>query len=165
VLPEPVKGKDITPPGSAKKKWDCSVSNRQVVLDNVPAGYAPYLHSFDEADLKAKPKSGFEVLISVVADVHLHNDKDGSVDDNVDLSETGPITLWMSYNADDILTVQKSGYSVKDLVPVKIVPGANEWKKFPKKDVSDFIPCGEYAGVNITIASWGDPPSGWGVPP
>jgi len=165
---EPVPGTDITPPDSTQKKWDCSTANRQIILSNVPAGFTPYLYPFDEDNLRAKPLSGFEVLLSIAADIHLHKNSDGSVDD-VDLNETGPITLWMSYNAQDILALRKSGYKLDNLSPVKCVPASEseslEWTKFPEDSVNfDDIQCGEYGGVYITIEPWGDPPIGWGSP-
>jgi len=160
--PQPVKGRDITGDDqSPLKKWDCSSANRQIVLSDVPAGIAPYLYPFNEDELRKQPLEGVDVLISIVADIRLLDQNSNEVQELKD-----PVKLWMSYNADDILALQKNGYAVDNLTPVKIVPGQTGWRKFSKEGAVDYnnINCGELGGVYITINSWGDPPIGWGVP-
>ena len=156
-----VRGTDITgDEQNPLRRWDCSVSARQIVLSNVPAGITPYLYPFDEEDLRRQPREGFEQLISIAADIRLLDQNSKEVQDF-----ERPVTLWMSYNAADILALQRSGYTVDNLVPVKIVPGRTGWRRF-SRDAVDYenIKCGEMGGVYITINSWGDPPTGWGVP-
>ena len=157
----PTPGRDITgDTNSPVRKWDCSVANRQLVLSDVPKELTPYLYPFDEAALRKQPFEGFDTLISIAADIRLldQNSKE------VQQLET-PVKLWMSYNADDILALQKLGRTVDDLMPVKIVPGTTGWRPF-SKDAVEYgnINCGEMGGVYITISSWGDPPTGWGSP-
>ena len=157
----PLRGTDITGNDqSPLRRWDCSVSARQIVLSNVPAGLTPYLYPFDEDDLRRQPREGFRELISIAADIRLldQNSKEAQ-------ELASPITLWMSYNAGDILALQRSGYTVDDLVPVKIVPGRTGWRPFSEGAIDyENVRCGEMGGVHITLNSWGDPPTGWGVP-
>jgi hypothetical protein len=158
---EPVRGTDITGDDqSALRKWDCSLSGRQIVLSDVPTGLTPYLYPFDEAELRKQPLEGFEQLISIAADIRLLDKNSKEVQDL-----ESPVKLWMSYNAMDILTLQRNSYAVDDLVPVKIVPGRTGWRRY-SEDALDYgnVKCGEMGGVYITIKSWGDPPTGWGVP-
>lgn len=160
-LEGPVKGTDITGnPDSLLRKWDCSRDNRQLIFSDVPLGLTPYLIPFNEAALRKEKLEGFKVLLSIAADVRFR-DQDSKEMEKFDK----PITLWMSYNAQDLLELQKSGYSVDDLVPVKIVPGKTGWKPFSAETI-DYgnIKCGEMGGVYIRIDSWGDPPTGWGSP-
>ena len=157
----PVRGTDITGNDqSPLRRWDCSVSARQIVLSDVPAGLTPYLYPFDEEDLRRQPREGFEQLISVAADIRLLDRNSKEVQDL-----ERPVRLWMSYSAEDIVALQRSGFTVDDLVPVKIVPGRTGWRRF-SEDAVDYenLQCGEMGGVHITINSWGDPPTGWGVP-
>jgi hypothetical protein len=158
---EPARGTDITGDDENRlRKWDCSVSARQIVLSDVPSGLTPYLYPFNEDDLRRQPREGFEQLISIAADIRLLDQNSKEVQDL-----ESPVKLWMSYNAGDILALQRSGYTVDNLVPVKIVPGRTGWRRF-SDDAVDYenIKCGEMGGVHITINSWGDPPTGWGVP-
>jgi len=158
---EPVRGTDITGDDQRPlRRWDCSVSARQIVLSNVPSGLTPYLYPFDEDDLRRQPLEGFEQLISVAVDIRLLDQNSKEVQELA-----SPVTLWMSYNAGDILALQRSGYTVDDLVPVKIVPGRTGWRPFSEGAIDyENVRCGEMGGVHITINSWGDPPTGWGVP-
>ena len=161
----PTAGIDVTPPGSAQKKWDCSTDHRQIILTNVPPGFTPKKHPMNKAELSKKRLVGFEKLISIAVDIHLYNDQNGSVDE-VDLEE--PMTLWLSYNAEDLVALQKGGYSIDDLTPVKCIPNPKtnepEWHKFPEGSVNyEKINCGELGGVYIEIREWGDPPTGWGT--
>ena len=163
----PIAGIDVTPPGSAQKKWDCSTDHRQIILTNVPPGYTPYLYPMDEDDLREKPLVDFKTLISIVADIHLHNDNDSTVD-KVDLSKTGPIKKWIGYNAQDVLALENSGHTVDDLTPVKCVPVDKyeglAWRTFPDDSVNyEYIRCGEVGGFYITIDDWSDPPEGLGI--
>ena len=158
---EPVRGTDITGDDqSALRRWDCSLSGRQVVLSDVPSGLTPYLYPFDEDDLRRQPREGFEQLISIVADIRLLDRNSKEVQDL-----ERPVRLWISYSAEDILALQRSGFTVDNLVPVKIVPGRTGWRRF-SEDALDYgnVKCGEMGGVYITINSWGDPPTGWCVP-
>ena len=157
----PIRGTDITGDDQSElRKWDCSVSARQIVLSDVPSGLTPYLYPFDEDDLRRQPREGFDQLISIAADIRLLDRNSKEVQDL-----ERPVLLWMSYNAADIVTLQTRGYTVDSLVPVKIVPGRTGWRRF-SEDAVDYanITCGEMGGVHITITSWGDPPTGWGVP-
>jgi hypothetical protein len=161
ALREPVRGVDITGDDqSPLKRWDCSISDRQIVLSDVPTGLTPHLYPFDEDELRKQPLEGFEQLVSIAADIRLLDQKSKEVQEL-----ESPVRMWMSYNAKDILALQKSGYTVNDLVPVKIVPGQTGWRRF-SEDAVDYenIKCGEMGGVYITISSWGDPPTGWGSP-
>ena len=156
-----VKGVDITEtPDSSLKKWDCSINNRQLIFSNVPDGLTPYLVPFDENALRSQKLEGFRVLLSIAADVRFR-DKDSK---EIEKFES-PVTVWMSYNAQDLLALRKTDYKITDLVPVKIVPGSTNWKPFPaeKLDYSN-LDCGGYGGVSIIVDSWGDPPMGWGSP-
>ena len=157
----PVPGRDITGnANSSLRKWDCSVANRQLVLSDVPQGLTPYLYPFNEAELRKQPLEGFDTLISIAADIRLL-DKSSHEVQNLET----PVKFWMSYNADDILALQKLGRTVDDLMPVKIVPGTTGWTPYTKDAVEyGNINCGEMGGVYITISSWGDPPTGWGSP-
>jgi len=154
----PVKGKDITEdPSSPLRKWDCSRDGRQIVFSNVPAGQTPYLFPFNENALRSQPKEGFKVLLSIAADIRFQ-DSDGR-----EIEKFGsPVTLWMSYNARDVEKLKNAGYKISNLVPVKIVPGATNWKPFAA-DRIDYSGI-ERGGVSITADSWGDPPMGWGSP-
>lgn len=158
---QPVRGTDITgDEQSPLRKWDCSVAARQIVLSDVPAGLTPYLYPFDEDDLRRQPREGFEQLISISADIRLLDRNSREVQEL-----ERPVTLWISYSAADILALQRNGFTVDNLVPVKIVPGRTGWRRF-SEDAVDYenMRCGEMGGVRITITSWGDPPTGWGVP-
>jgi len=157
----PVTGRDITgDANSPLRRWDCSITNRQLVLSDVPKGLTPYLYPFDEAELRKQPFEGFDALISIAADIRLLDQNSKEVQ-----KLEKPVKLWMSYNADDILALQKLGRTVDDLMPVKIVPGTTGWRPFAKEAVEyGNINCGEMGGVYITISSWGDPPTGWGSP-
>jgi hypothetical protein len=157
----PIPGRDITgDANSSLRKWDCSVANRQLVLSDVPQGLTPYLHPFNEAELRKQPLEGFDTLISIAADIRLL-DKNSKEAQELET----PVRFWMSYNADDILALQKLGRTVDDLMPVKIVPGTTGWRPFAQDAVEyENIKCGEMGGVYITISSWGDPPTGWGSP-
>lgn len=158
---KPVPGRDITgDTNSPLRRWDCSVANRQLVLSDVPKELTPYLYPFDEAALRRQPLEGFKDLISIAADIRLLDQNSKEVQ-----KLEKPVKLWMSYNADDILALQKLGRTVDDLMPVKIVPGKTGWRPFAKDAVEyGNINCGEMGGVYITISSWGDPPTGWGSP-
>lgn len=161
ALREPVRGVDITGDDqSPLKRWDCSISDRQIVLSDVPTGLTPHLYPFDEDELRKQPFEGFEQLVSIAADIRLLDQNSKEVQEL-----ESPVRMWMSYSAKDILALQKSGYTVNDLVPVKIVPGQTGWRRF-SEDAVDYenIKCGEMGGVYITISSWGDPPTGWGSP-
>ena len=161
ALRDPVRGVDITGDDqSPLRKWDCSLAERQIVLSDVPSGLTPYLYPFDEGELRKQPLEGFEQLVSIAADIRLLDQNSKEVQDL-----ESPVRMWMSYNAKDVLALQKSGYTVNDLVPVKIVPGQTGWRRF-SDDAVDYenIKCGEMGGVYITISSWGDPPTGWGSP-
>jgi hypothetical protein len=154
----PVKGRDITEdPSSPLRKWDCSRDGRQIIFSNVPAGLTPYLMPLNESALRSQPKEGFKVLLSIAADVRFQ-DSAGREIEKFD----SPVTLWMSYNAQDIEQLQKADYKISDLVPVKIIPGATNWKPFAA-DRIDYSKI-ERGGVSITVDSWGDPPMGWGSP-
>ena len=157
----PIPGRDITGDGNNPlKKWDCSIANRQLVLSDVPQGITPYLYPFNEAELRNQPREGFDTLISIAADIRLLDQNSNEVQEL-----NAPVKFWMSYNADDILALQKLGRTVDDLMPVKIVPGTTGWRPFAKDTVEyGNINCGEMGGVYITISSWGDPPTGWGSP-
>jgi hypothetical protein len=157
----PVPGRDITgDTNSPLRRWDCSIANRQLVLSDVPKQLTPYLYPFDEAELRKQPFEGFKDLISIAADIRLLDQNSKEVQN---LEE--PVRLWMSYNADDILALQKLGRTVDDLMPVKIIPGTTGWRPFANDAVEyGNINCGEMGGVYITISSWGDPPTGWGSP-
>jgi hypothetical protein len=160
----PVKGKDITEdPTSPLKKWDCSRDDRTIIFSNVPVGLTPYLIPFNESALRAQPKDGFKVLLSIAADVRFRDDASREIDKFESL-----VTLWMSYNAQDLEKLQKADYKVSDLVPVKIIPGATNWKPFSANNIDySKIERGEqggFGGVSITVDSWGDPPMGWGSP-
>jgi hypothetical protein len=157
----PVRGMDITGDDQSQlRKWDCSRAGRQIVLSDIPSGLTPYLYPFDEDALRRQPLEGFEQLISIAADIRLL-DRDSREVQNL----PSPVRLWMSYNAQDILALQRNGSTVDNLVPVKIVPGRTGWRRF-SEDAIDYgnIKCGEMGGVMITINSWGDPPTGWGSP-
>ena len=158
---KPTRGKDIT--GNANsplKKWDLSIANRQLILSDVPANLTPHLFPFNEAELRQQPLEGFKALISVAADIRLLDQNSKEVQ-----KLEKPVKLWMSYNADDILALQKTGAAVNDLTPVKIVPGTTGWRRFSNEAVNfENINCGELGGVFITISTWGDPPTGWGIP-
>ena len=158
---EPVRGTDITGDDQNQlRRWDCSRAGRQIVLSDVPSGLTPYLYPFDEQELRKQPLEGFEQLISIVADVRLLDRNSKEVRDL-----ESPVRLWMSYNAQDILALQKNGSTVDNLVPVKIVPGQTGWRRFSEDAIEyENIKCGEMGGVHITINSWGDPPTGWGTP-
>lgn len=157
----PVRGTDITGDDqSPLRRWDCSVSARQIVLSDVPTGLTPYLYPFDEDDLRRQPREGFDQLISIAMDIRLLDRNSKEVEEL-----ERPVRLWMSYSAEDILNLQRSGFTVDDLVPVKIVPGRTGWRRFSEEAVDyENLQCGEMGGVHITISSWGDPPTGWGVP-
>lgn len=157
----PVKGTDITgDSGSPLRKWDCSYNNHQIVFSDVPAGLTPYRMPVNEEELRRAGKENFKVLHSIVADIRFRD---------ADMNEVErfepPITMWMSYSAEDVLSLRSSGYTVEDLMPVKIVPGKTGWVPFGKDKVDySQIVCGTYGGVKIMIDSWGDPPTGWGSP-
>jgi hypothetical protein len=161
VVTEPTPGRDITgDANSLLKKWDCSIANRQLVLSDVPKGLTPYLYPFDEAELRKQPLEGIKALISIAADIRLLDQNSNEVQ-----KLEKPVKLWMSYNADDILALQKLDRTVDDLMPVKIVPGTTGWRPFAKEAIEyGNINCGEMGGVYITISTWGDPPTGWGSP-
>lgn len=155
------RGTDITGDvNSELRKWDCSRDNRQLIFSDVPAGLTPYLVPFNEAELRKQNLEDFKVLLSIAADVRFR-DKDSR---EVETFEK-PITLWMSYNAQDLLALQRDGFAIEDLTPVKIVPGRTGWRKFSADSVDySNIKCGGLGGVYIRIRSWGDPPTGWGTP-
>jgi hypothetical protein len=158
-----VPGVDITgDPNSPLRKWDCSRDGRQIIFSDVPAKYTPYLLPFNKDALEAQPKEGFEVLISIAADVRFRNSDSKEID-----KFKSSVNLWMSYNAQDLEELRNNKYTIDDLVPVKIIPGATNWKPFSGKiDYSKMKPGenGEFGGVSITVDSWGDPPMGWGSP-
>ncbi len=156
-----VKGEDITEdPGSTLRKWDCSSNNRQLVFSGVPAGLTPYRVPFNESELRSQKLEGFEVLLSIAADVRFRDSESREVE-----KFGSTVTVWLSYNAQDLLALRKTKYKISDLVPVKIVPGQTNWKPFAK-DKIDYsnLNCGEFGGVFIKVDSWGDPPFGWGSP-
>jgi hypothetical protein len=159
-----VKGRDITEdPNSPLRKWDCSRDNRQIIFSGVPLGLTPYLVPFNKEALEAQPREGFEVLISIAADVRFRDGSSREID-----NFKSPVTLWMSYNAQDLARLEENKYTIDDLVPVKIVPGATNWKPFSGKKI-DYSKMkrnenGDFGGVSITVDSWGDPPMGWGSP-
>ncbi len=158
---EPVRGTDITGDDQSQlRRWDCSRAGRQIVLSDVPAGLTPYSYPFNEEELRRQPLEGFEQLISIVADIRLLDRNSKEVQDL-----ESPVRLWMSYNAQDILALQRNRSTIDNLVPVKIVPGRTGWRRF-SEDAIEYgnIKCGELGGVFITIKSWGDPPTGWGIP-
>jgi len=158
---KPIPGRDISGDANSPfRRWDCSIANRQLVLSDVPKGLTPYRYPFDEAELRKQPLEGFDTLISIAADIRLLDQNSKEVQ-----QLEKPVRLWMSYNADDILALQKLGRTVDDLMPVKIVPGTTGWRPFAKDAVEyGNINSGEMGGVYITISSWGDPPTGWGSP-
>jgi len=158
---EPVRCTDITGADQSQlRKWDCSRAGRQVVLSDVPSGLTPYLYPFDEDELRKQPLEGFEQLISIVADIRLLDRNSKEVRDL-----ESPVRLWMSYNAQDLLALQRNKSTVDNLVPVKIVPGQTGWRRFSEDAIEyENLKCGEMGGVTITINSWGDPPTGWGTP-
>ncbi len=156
-----VPGVDITgDPNSPLRKWDCSRDNRQIIFSDVPLGLTPYLVPFNEAALRMQEKEGFTVLISIAADVRFRNSDSREIE-----KFESPVKLWMSYNAQDIEKLEEHKHTIKDLVPVKIVPGATNWKLF-SGDVEIVMPVeeGGFGGATITVDSWGDPPMGWGSP-
>ena len=155
-----VKGRDITEdPSSPLKKWDCSRDNRQIIFSDVPRGLTPYLVPFNEEALRAQKPDDFEVLISIAADVRFRDAFSREIE-----KFKSPVKLWMSYNAKDVEGLENK-YTIDDLVPVKIVPGATNWKIFSGKVENDYKhEEGGFGGVTITVDSWGDPPMGWGVP-
>ena len=160
-----VPGVDITgDPNSPLRKWDCSRDGRQIIFSDVPLGLTPYLVPFNKAALEAQPKEGFEVLISIAADVRFRDGDSREID-----NFKSPVTLWMSYNAQDLARLEENKYTIDDLVPVKIVPGATNWKPFFGDKKIDYLKMkrsenGGFGGVSITVDSWGDPPMGWGSP-
>ena len=156
-----IAGVDITEdPGSTLRKWDCSSNNRQLVFSGVPAGLTPYRVPFNESELRSQKLEGFEVLLSIAADVRFRASESREVE-----KFGSTVTVWLSYNAQDLLALRKTKYKISDLVPVKIVPGQTNWKPFvaDKIDYSN-LNCGEFGGVLIKVDSWGDPPIGWGTP-
>ena len=121
-----VKGRDITEdPNSPLRKWDCSRDGRQIIFSDVPRGLTPYLVPFNEEALRAQPKERFRDLISIAADVRFRNSDSREIE-----KFESPVKLWMSYNAKDVEELERNKYTIKDLVPVKIVPGATNWKPF-----------------------------------
>lgn len=156
-----VKGRDITEdPNSPLRKWDCSRDGRQIIFSDVPLGLTPYLVPFNEAALRMQENEGFTFLISIAADVRFRNSDSREIE-----KFESPVKLWMSYNAKDVEELERNKYTIKDLVPVKIVPGATNWKPF-YGDVKIVMPVeeGGFGGATITVDSWGDPPMGWGSP-
>jgi hypothetical protein len=155
-----VKGRDITEdPNSPLRKWDCSRDGRQIIFSDVPDKYTPYLVPFNEEALRAQKPDDFDVLISIAADVRFRDSESREVD-----KFESSIKLWMSYNAKDVAGLGNK-YTIDDLVPVKIVPGATNWKRFSGKVKNDYKhEEGGFGGVTITVDSWGDPPMGWGSP-
>ena len=155
-----VKGRDITEdPNSPLRKWDCSRDGRQIIFSDVPDKYTPYLVPFNKEVLEAQGKDDFKVLISIAADVRFRDRESREVD-----KFESSIKLWMSYNAKDVEGLGNK-YTIDDLVPVKIVPGATNWKIFSGKVENDYKnEEGGFGGVTITVDSWGDPPMGWGSP-
>ena len=156
-----VKGRDITEdPNSPLRKWDCSRDGRQIIFSDVPRGLTPYLVPFNEEALRMQEKEGFTFLISIAADVRFRNSDSREIE-----KFDSPVKLWMSYNAKDVEELERNKYTIKDLVPVKIVPGATNWKPF-SGDIEIVMPVeeGGFGGATITVDSWGDPPMGWGSP-
>ena len=156
-----VKGRDITEdPNSPLRKWDCSRDGRQIIFSDVPRGLTPYLVPFNEEALRAQEPDDFKVLISIAADVRFRNSDSREIE-----KFESPVKLWMSYNAKDVEELERNKYTIKDLVPVKIVPGATNWKPF-SGDIEIVMPVeeGGFGGATITVDSWGDPPMGWGSP-
>jgi hypothetical protein len=156
-----VKGVDITgDSNSTLRKWDCSSNNRQLVFSGVPAGLTPYLVPINESELRSQEKEGFKILLSIAGDVRFRNSEGREIGDFA-----STVTVWLSYNAQDVLALRKTDYKISDLVPVKIVPGQTNWKPFPAKKIDySNLNCGEFGGVFISVDSWGDPPIGWGSP-
>ena len=106
----------------------------------------------------------FSDLICIAADVRFRNSDSREIDNC-----KSPVTLWMSYNAQDLARLEENKYTIDDLVPVKIVPGATNWKPFFGGKKIDYLKMkrsenGGFGGVSITVDSWGDPPMGWGSP-
>ena len=156
-----VPGVDITgDPNSPLKKWDCSRDGRQIIFSDVPLGLTPYLVPFNEAALRMQENEGFTFLISIAADVRFRNSDSREIE-----KFESPVKLWMSYNVQDIEKLEEYKLTIKDLVPVKIIPGATNWKPF-SGDIEIVMPVeeGEFGGATITVDSWGDPPMGWGSP-
>ena len=155
-----VPGVDITgDPNSPLRKWDCSRDGRQIIFSDVPRGLTPYLVPFNEEALRAQKPDDFDVLISIAADVRFRDSESREVD-----KFESSIKLWMSYNAKDVAGLGNK-YTIDDLVPVKIVPGATNWKRFSGKVKNDYKhEEGGFGGATITVDSWGDPPMGWGSP-
>jgi hypothetical protein len=155
-----VPGVDITgDPNNPLRKWDCSRDNRQIIFSDVPRGLTPYLVPFNEDALRAQDPEDFKVLISIAADVRFRDSESREVD-----KFESSIKLWMSYNAKDVEGLENK-YTIDDLVPVKIVPGATTWKIFSGKVENEYKnEEGRFGGVTITVDSWGDPPMGWGSP-
>lgn len=146
--------------GSALRKWDCSINNRQIVFSGVPAWLTPYIVPFNESELRAQKLEGFRVLLSIAADVRFRDGESREVE-----KFDSPVTVWLGYNAQDLLALRRADYKVSDLVPVKIVPGQTNWKPFAAEKINySNLNCGEFGGVFIEIDSWGDPPMGWGSP-
>ena len=156
-----VKGRDITEdPNSLLRKWDCSRDNRQIIFSDVPLGLTPYLVPFNEAALRMQENEGFTFLISIAADIRFRNSDSREIE-----KFESPVKLWMSYNVQDIEKLEEYKLTIKDLVPVKIIPGATNWKPF-SGDIEIVMPVeeGGFGGATITVDSWGDPPMGWGSP-
>ena len=156
-----VPGVDITgDPNSPLKKWDCSRDGRQIIFSDVPLGLTPYLVPFNEAALRMQENEGFTFLISIAADVRFRNSDSREIE-----KFESPVKLWMSYNVQDIEKLEEYKLTIKDLVPVKIIPGATNWKPF-SGDIEIVMPVeeGGFGGATITVDSWGDPPMGWGSP-
>ncbi len=156
-----IAGVDITEDsGSTLRKWDCSSNNRQLVFSGVPAGLTPYRVPFNESELRMQKLEGFEVLLSIAADVRFRDSESREVE-----KFGSTVTVWLSYNAQDLLALRKTRYKISDLVPVKIVPGQTNWKPFAADKINySNLNCGEFGGVSIEVDSWGDPPFGWGSP-
>ncbi len=152
-----VPGVDITgDPNNPLRKWDCSRDGRQIIFSDVPRGLTPYLVPFNEEALRAQEPDDFKVLISIAADVRFRNSDSREIE-----KFDSPVKLWMSYNAKDVAGLGNK-YTIDDLVPVKIVPGATNWKRFSGKVKNEYKhEEGGYGGVTITVDSWGDPPMGW----
>ena len=156
-----VKGRDITEdPNSLLRKWDCSRDGRQIIFSDVPLGLTPYLVPFNEAALRMQENEGFTFLISIAADIRFRNSDSREIE-----KFESPVKLWMSYNVQDIEKLEEYKLTIKDLVPVKIIPGATNWKPF-SGDIEIVMPVeeGGFGGATITVDSWGDPPMGWGSP-
>ena len=156
-----VPGVDITgDPNSPLRKWDCSRDGRQIIFSDVPLGLTPYLVPFNEAALRMQENEGFTFLISIAADIRFRNSDSREIE-----KFESPVKLWMSYNVQDIEKLEEYKLTIKDLVPVKIIPGATNWKPF-SGDIEIVMPVeeGEFGGATITVDSWGDPPMGWGSP-